>query len=95
MRFCQAKFYQIQPEQVYSVLSSFTQESFVRGQEAYLLNDGTYAVDAGENDIRALYDRDNESIKFMCRYEQDLEFYEKKLLAFAAKHKISLSADEL
>ncbi|MCP1338167.1 hypothetical protein NJR55_01050 [Idiomarina sp. M1R2S28] len=75
-------------ERVEEVLSSLTKESFVGGQFAYQLDDGSYSIDAGENDIRAIYDEENAAIKFFCRYQRDMNFYDKKLMAFATKHGI-------
>lgn len=91
MRYCQTTFNAIPPEQVEKVLSTLTREQFVGGQAAYLLKDGTYSIDAGENDIRAIYDEGASVIKFLCRHENEKAFYEKKLQSFAAKHKLSLS----
>ncbi len=76
------------PGRVEDVLSSFTKESFVGGQSAYQLDDGCYSIDAGENDIRAIYDEENAALKFFYRYQRDMNFYDKKLMAFATKHGI-------
>ncbi|WP_286823929.1 MULTISPECIES: hypothetical protein [unclassified Idiomarina] len=70
------------------MLSSLTKESFAGGQSAYQLDDGTFSIDAGENDIRAIYDEENAAIKFFCRYQRDIDFYDKKLMSFATKHGI-------
>ena len=70
------------PERVEEVLSSLTKESFVGGQSAYQLDDGSYSIDVGENDIRAIYDQENAEIKFFCRYKRDMNFYDKKLMVF-------------
>ena len=88
MPYCQTNFRTVPPERVEEVLSSLTKESFVVGQSAYQLNDGSYSVDAGENDIRAIYDQENAELKFFCRYQRDMNFYDKKLMAFATKHDI-------
>ena len=73
------------------ILSSvgLVHRSFVGGRAAYQLDDGTYSVDAGENDIRAIYDAANAELKFFCRYQRDMNFYDKKQMAFASKHSIS------
>ena len=86
MSYCRTAFQIVKPEQVENVLSTFTREYFVGGRAAYQLDDGTYSVDAGENDIRAIYDQENAEIKFFCRYQRDMNFYDKKLMAFATKH---------
>ena len=41
----------VPPKRVEEVLSLLTKESFVGGQSAYQLDDDTYSVDAGGNDI--------------------------------------------
>jgi len=88
MPYCQTNFRAVPPKRVEEVLSSLTKESLVGGQSAYQLNDGSYSVDAGENDIRAIYDQENAELKFFCRYQRDMNFYDKKLMAFATKHDI-------
>ena len=88
MSYCRTAFQIVKPEQVENVLSTFTREYFVGGRAAYQLDDGTYSVDAGENDIRAIYDQENAEIKFFCRYQRDMNVYDKKLMAFATKHGI-------
>jgi hypothetical protein len=88
MPYCQTNFRAVPPERVEEVLSLLTKESFVGGQSAYQLDDGSYSIDAGENDIRAIYDQENAEIKFFCRYQRDMNFYDKKLMAFATKHGI-------
>ncbi|MDP4537484.1 hypothetical protein Q3O60_14925 [Alkalimonas collagenimarina] len=78
------------PEQVSLVLSTFAKENFVGGQAAYTLCDGSYSIDAGENDIRAIYDKEASTVKFICRSKREMAFYDKKLLFFAAKYNIPL-----
>lgn len=70
MPYCQTDFNQIAPEEVEQVLSLFTEEHFVGGRSVYKLDDGTYSIDAGENDIRAVFDEKTMSIKFFCRYQR-------------------------
>tara|TARA_Y100000296_G_scaffold55669_1_gene63881 strand:- start:278 stop:547 length:270 start_codon:yes stop_codon:yes gene_type:complete len=72
-------------------LPLFAQECFVGGQAAYRLENGAFSIDAGENDIRAIYDEPNTAIRFFCRYKRDAGFYNKKLQTFAAKHGITSS----
>ncbi|MCB4438575.1 hypothetical protein LHL20_20325 [Alteromonas sp. McT4-15] len=66
MPYCDTAFQTVKPEQVENVLSRFTQECFVGGQAAYRLDDGSYSIDAGENDIRAIYDESNTVIRFFA-----------------------------
>ena len=88
MPYCQTNFRVVPPERVEEVLSLLTKESFVGGQSAYQLDDGSYSIDAGENDIRTIYDQENAEIKFFCRYQRGMNFYDKKLMAFATQHGI-------
>ena len=89
MPYCHTVFQTVKPEQVENVLSRVAQECFVGGQAAYRLDDGSFSIDAGENDIRAIYDESNTVIRFFCRYKCDAGFYDKKLQTFAAKHGIT------
>lgn len=88
MPFCHTSFQIKRPEEVENVLTIFTKESFVGGQAAHKLDSGGFNIDAGENDIRAYYEEDEKTLKFFCRYERDMKFYDKKLMAFANKHGI-------
>ena len=89
MPYCHTNFYAVPPEQVVEILSLFTRENFVGGISAYQLNDGSYSVDAGENDIRAYYDELKQTIQFFCRHERDMPLYDRKLLAFASNEGIN------
>jgi hypothetical protein len=91
MPYCQTVFQPIDPENVEEALSAFTKENFVGGRAAYHLGNGSYSIDTGENDIRAIYDDENEVIRFFCRYEKEMPRYDKKLQAFACKHGIALN----
>lgn len=77
-------------EDVEPILSLFAKENFVQGQAAYHLGNGRYAVDAGENDLRAIFDEDEHEVKFFCRYDEEKTRYEKKIRLFASKHKIDV-----
>ena len=92
MPYCRTEFKLVKPAQVEHVLTSLTQECFVGGQAAYRLDDGTFSIDAGENDVRAIYDESNSAVNFLCRYKRDMDFYDKKFQAFAAKHGIAASS---
>lgn len=87
MPYCVTEFRPIAYDEVEAILSSFTNKTFVGGQSGQKLANGGYNTDAGKNDIRAYYEEDEETIKFFCRYERDMKFYDKKLMAFA-KHSI-------
>ena len=88
MPYCKTVFQQIDQNHVEAILSAFTRENFVGGQAAYELEGGGFNIDAGENDVRAYYYENDCSIKFVCRDEGDMRFYDKKLSLFASKHGI-------
>ena len=89
MPYCDTLLRKVKSEQVENVLSKFAQQCFDGGQAAYRLDNGAFSIDAGENDIRAIYDESNTVIRFFCRYKRDAGFYNKKLQTFAAKHGIT------
>jgi hypothetical protein len=93
MPYCQTEFKSITIESVEEVLSAFTTENFVGGRAAYHLGNGYYSIDAGENDIRAIYDEENAVVRFFCRYDKEITRYEKKLKDFATKYVITLSSE--
>ncbi|GFD88783.1 hypothetical protein KUL152_10090 [Tenacibaculum sp. KUL152] len=88
MLYCKTVFQQIDQNHVEVILSAFTRENFVRGQAAYELEGGGFNIDAGENDVRAFNYENECSIKFVCRDEGDMRFYDKKLSLFASNHGI-------
>lgn len=92
MPYCNTEFHTISPEQVHEVLSTLAKE-FVGGRDAYLLSSGTYSIDAGENDIRAMYDEENITVRFFCRYERDKGRYDTKIQSFASKHGLETRQD--
>ena len=61
----------------------------------YMLDDGGFNIDAGDNDIRAYYNEDSETLRFFCRYERDKAFYDKRLARFAQKHHIVLGTSSI
>lgn len=75
-------------EDVETTLSIFTRENFVQGNAAYHLGGNRYAVDAGENDLRAIFDEERLLVKFFCRYKEEKARYEIKIQSFANKHDI-------
>ena len=93
MPYCHTVFQTVTSEQVENVLSRFAQECFVGGQAAYRLVDGSYSIDAGENDIRAIYDEPNMAIRFFCRSSRNVGFYDRKLQSFAFKHCVVLNEE--
>lgn len=88
MPYCATEFQLIAHDEVNAILSIFAKENFVGGQAAYKSEGGDFNIDAGENDFRAYYDEAEWSIKFICRYQRDMHFYDKKLSSFASKYGI-------
>jgi hypothetical protein len=88
MPYCHTSLQMKNPEEVENVLTNLTKEYFVAGQAAHRLSDGGFNIDAGKNDIRAYYVEGEKTIKFFCRFERDMTFYDKKLRAFATKYGI-------
>ncbi|RUO36930.1 hypothetical protein CWE13_08785 [Aliidiomarina shirensis] len=88
MPYCHTAFQNVPPDQVEEILSTLTKEQFIGGRAAYILDDGSYSIDAGQNDIRAIYYAEESTIKFFCRYEREIAFYDKKLKFFAENHSI-------
>jgi len=91
MPYCQTTLLISNPEDIEPTLSLFAQENFVQGQAAYHLGNNRYSVDAGENDLRAIFDEDEHLVKFFCRYDDEKARYEKMLVSFAKKHGIDTS----
>lgn len=90
MPYCKIVFSIPISDDVLPTLSEFTKQYFVQGQAAYEIDTNRYAIDAGENDVRALYDEENGLVKFFCRYEEDMAKYDKKLQQFAVSHDIKM-----
>ena len=88
MPYCKTVFVLPCKMNVVEALSAFARESFVGGIAAYEIDHNRFLIDAGENDIRAIYDEDRKLVKFFCRYKEDEAKYEKKLQKFAAFHNI-------
>jgi len=57
--------------------------------EVHELSDGSFNIDGGLNDTRALIDEQERSIHLICRYEMDVFYTTKKLTEFAAINKHS------
>lgn len=91
MPYCKTAYSIPERDSVLTTLSVFTRECFVLGQAAYQIDKNRFSIDAGENDIRALYDEESGLVKFFCRYDDDMPKYEKKLKTFAMSHDIEVA----
>ena len=95
MPLCQTVFYAVRQSQVEELLADYTREHYADGHKTYMLDDGGFNIDAGENDIRAYYNEDSETLCFFCRYERDKAFYDKRLVRFAQKHNIVIETSSI
>jgi len=77
-----------------NLISLIATERF-RAKEAYSLESGRWNIDAGENDVRAIYRNDDGLIKFFCRYESDIQPTEAKINNFAINHSDVCKAIEI
>jgi hypothetical protein len=57
--------------------------------EVHQLSGGSFNIDGGMNDTRAIIDEQERSIHLICRYERDVLSTTKKLTEFAAINKHS------
>ncbi len=74
MAMCKTVFQINENDNVEQLLSTITQDKFANDRAAYILNDGSYSIGAGENNIRAIYDDENSVIQFKCRYKKTFHF---------------------
>lgn len=68
MKVCTSVFQLAEEGNAQEILTAFAQEYFSKQTRAYLLIDGTYAIDGGENDIRAVHDESANTIKFIVGF---------------------------
>lgn len=83
MPYCKSSL-QTEPENAEAIIIKFAVDKF-RAENAYPLTGGMWNIDAGENDVRAIYRDNNGIIKFFCRSKQDLPRIEKKIAEFASE----------
>lgn len=70
---------------VRQTISLLSQEQF-NARDAYELDHAQYNIDAGMNDVRAVLREGEREIRICCRFEEDVQRTERKLLAFAKVH---------
>ncbi len=66
-----------------------------RARDAYLLDNDSWNIDAGENDVRAINRNDDGIIQFFCRYAEDIKRTESKIIRFAENHEDECSTSFL
>lgn len=72
-------------DQAEKLIAQIAVEHF-KARDAYLLDNNSWNIDAGENDVRAINRNDDGVIQFFCRYEDDLVRTESKIEDFAHNH---------
>lgn len=66
MPYCKTVFRVLNPKDVEPLLSQFARENFVQGLAAYHIGNNRYSIDAGENDLRAIYDVELQLLRFFA-----------------------------
>jgi hypothetical protein len=75
-----------QPEHLVSTVSLLAKEEF-QARDAYPLdNPSHYNIDNSMNDVRAITDTDNQSIRLFCRYAKDVDRINQRMVRFADIH---------
>jgi hypothetical protein len=75
-----------QPEHLVSTVRLLAQEQF-QARDAYPLdNPYHYNIDNSMNDVRAIMDKGNLSIRLFCRYAKDVERINQRVIKFVMSH---------
>lgn len=77
MPYCPTALVADDPNQATALIKSIAIEHF-RARDAYLLDNDSWNIDAGENDVRAINRNDEGVIQFFCRYAEDIQRTESK-----------------
>lgn len=85
MPYCTIALQAKQADKATDLISSIAIEHF-RARVAHQLDGGSWNIDGGENDVRAIQSEDGSIIKFFCRYEADIRRTEAKIDDFAINH---------
>ena len=64
------------------LLKAFARYAF-DSEDISQLADGTYNIDNGMNDVRAIFPPETNSIAFICRYERDIDKVDKLVKGFS------------
>jgi hypothetical protein len=75
-----------QPEYLVSTVRLLAKEQFHARDAFPLDNPSHYNIDDSMNDIRAITDTDNLSIRLFCRYAKDVERINQRMVRFADIH---------
>jgi hypothetical protein len=87
MKYCRTELHYVAQEDIENMLSALKEDQFSGRGAAYRLSDGSYSIDSS-NDIRAIYDEDTSVLKFLCRYQKDVDLYDEKIRIFSVRYQI-------
>lgn len=85
MRYCKSALMIENPSKLLEILTKLASSQF-RSSEALPLDDHQFNIDAGMNDVRAIWNPEKSLITFCCRYESDVVTTEKKIQRFAKEY---------
>tara|TARA_R110002167_G_scaffold2284_5_gene11696 strand:- start:159 stop:491 length:333 start_codon:yes stop_codon:yes gene_type:complete len=74
------------PEYLDSSVQLLAKEQFSSRNVYPLDNPNHYNIDNSMNDVRAITDTDNLSIRLFCRYAKDVERFNQRLIKFVDSH---------
>lgn len=85
MPYCSSALVANDPDLSHKLIAKVATECF-RARDAYLLDNDSWNIDAGENDVRAINRNPDGVIQFFCRYADDIKRTETKIENFAREH---------
>ncbi|MEI8647009.1 hypothetical protein P4S73_02300 [Paraglaciecola sp. Hal342] len=86
MPYCRQYLKAYDSEHLVSTVRLLAKQQF-QARDAYPLdNPSHYNIDNSMNDVRAITDTDNQSIRIFCRYENDVERMSQRINNFAESH---------
>jgi hypothetical protein len=86
-------------QDVVNTVSLFAKEQF-KALDAHPGDHSQFNIDAGENDARAIVNFEQRQIKVFCRYPEDIERTDLKIVEFVKHHAnlcelVAISADKI
>ena len=73
----------------FSVVDELGRSHF-RANSAYELKEDEFAIDGGDNNVRAYWNQSKRCISFICRYRTEVESIERKLKLFSFEKHLTL-----
>lgn len=86
MPYCSTALKAVYPDQAVQLIAKTAIKQF-NARDAYLLDNDSWNIDAGENDVRAINRNSDGVIQFFCRYANDVQRTEQKIKSFVEQHK--------